>query len=319
MSSWELHLPPDTEEINELYLDEFFRTMYERQEIWYKRFILKQPRPWTKNEVFNKYKFCNVYRELDRTSQWLIKNVIRNEKLSIEEIVFKILVFRVYNKPETFDLIGLPDYKTFDTPKHLKVVTEASKSMKVLNDEAYKINTYMSKGAVWESYTKNFVPAFHKLVPELVKVISKSKDAVDVVNTIMKVHGIGTFFSHECYIDFCYLNKYRKDNLFRFTENDYTNTGPGAIVGMRWLFPSLKSKKELQNATYVLKDIASEYLAKFGDFKYVYWDLDKKQYYCIDIPNIKLSIIEFWACEFNKYRKMKLRLGKQRGVFIPIS
>lgn len=315
MSSWQAHLPPETEEVNEMYLDEFFRTMYERQEIWYKRFILKQSRPWTKNETFSKYKFCNVYRELDRTSQWLIKNVIRNDKLTIEEIIFKILVFRVYNKPETFELIGLPDYKTFDAAKHLKSVREATKSMKVLNDEAYKINTYMSKGAVWESYTVNFIPAFHDLVRELVRIITKAKDAVEVVNTIMKVRGIGTFFSHECYIDLCYLNRYRRDDLFRFNENDYTNTGPGAIVGMRWLFPSLKSKKELMNATVVLKDIAPEYLSKFGDFKYLYWNLDTKKYYCSGKFNLKLHQIEFWLCEYNKYRKMKLKLGKQRSVF----
>lgn len=57
----------------------FFTTMYERQLIWYKRFILKLPRDqWTSDIIFNKYRFTNVYRELDRASQWLLYNIILN-------------------------------------------------------------------------------------------------------------------------------------------------------------------------------------------------------------------------------------------------
>ena len=38
-------------------LKEFFYWMYERQNIWYRRFVAKKERPWTKDKILNEYKF----------------------------------------------------------------------------------------------------------------------------------------------------------------------------------------------------------------------------------------------------------------------
>jgi hypothetical protein len=51
----------------------------ERTEIYKKKEILKLPQPWTEDEVFLKYRFTNVRRELDRESKWLIQNVYYSE------------------------------------------------------------------------------------------------------------------------------------------------------------------------------------------------------------------------------------------------
>ena len=62
----------------------FFEFIYDRQLIWYKKEVLLLPPPWTDDPVLGKYKFCNVYRELDRGSKYLIKTVISNPLLSPE-------------------------------------------------------------------------------------------------------------------------------------------------------------------------------------------------------------------------------------------
>ena len=67
--AWHSLLPDASKEVDEENFKLFFKTMFERQEVWYNRFIKKQPRPWTDDEFFANNKFTNVFRELDRNSQ----------------------------------------------------------------------------------------------------------------------------------------------------------------------------------------------------------------------------------------------------------
>jgi hypothetical protein len=52
----------------------YFRFIYERQLVWYKRHVLKLPPPWTEDEIMQKYKIINMYRQLDRCTIYLLKN-----------------------------------------------------------------------------------------------------------------------------------------------------------------------------------------------------------------------------------------------------
>ena len=51
----------------------------ERQNIFLKK-LNNLPAPWTDDEILRTYKFCNSYRVNDRVSQYLLKNVIYNNK-----------------------------------------------------------------------------------------------------------------------------------------------------------------------------------------------------------------------------------------------
>src|SRR5258706_15228485 len=61
---------------NEEELKDFWYFVQERHNIYYKRFVKKEPKPWTKDRVLRDYFFTNVYRELDRGSLYLIDNII---------------------------------------------------------------------------------------------------------------------------------------------------------------------------------------------------------------------------------------------------
>jgi|GEM_PF-3732016 len=55
--------------LNILLKDEFeryWKYVIEQQRIWYKRFILGEPYPWTYDPILQRYHFCNNYRELDK-------------------------------------------------------------------------------------------------------------------------------------------------------------------------------------------------------------------------------------------------------------
>jgi len=82
--------------------------IFERHNIYKKKEILKLPQPWTDDEVLQRFRFTNVRRELDRESVWLIENISKNECLTTEEKVLWSILFRVWNKSSTLEILQLP-------------------------------------------------------------------------------------------------------------------------------------------------------------------------------------------------------------------
>ena len=107
----------------------------------------------------------------------------------------------------------------------------------------------------------------------------------------------------------------------KFTQNDFTNVGPGAMVGIRLIFPSTPSSLQ-EKRIYDLRDMAEEQL-KLAEIRkgvkmpYLHWDKENKKYYTSGECNITLHQIEMWLCEFQKYWKMLKGVGKQRSKFTP--
>jgi len=107
--------------------------IFERHNIYKKKEILKLPQPWTDDEVLQRFRFTNVRRELDRESVWLIENISKNECLTTEEKVLWSILFRVWNKSSTLEILQLPqalsilDFGEDEIDEMRKFVNEYSK------------------------------------------------------------------------------------------------------------------------------------------------------------------------------------------------
>lgn len=321
---WLKMLPKDIEEVNEDNLNTFFEIMIERQEIWYKKVVLKQPWPWTENKILRDYKYTNVYRELDRASQWMIENVLKDHSLSVKDLVWRIIIFRFFNLPATFEVGGveLPHYDDFD-PEYMwqQVVSLREKGVNPYHTAYLQNLAFLPKPANWngrglfkdEAIINYAFPRIHKKIPELV-VALKTAESPEVLMKIMEqFDAVGGFMSHEFFIDFCYVARYWKKPIMKFDQNDYTNVGPGASLGLRLIFPSLMPKEQ-KRGIYVLRDIAHDWMEKLGEFKYLGWDGEN---YVCPAPNERLTLhqIEMWLCEYSKYWKMQHNVGKQRSRY----
>lgn len=97
--------------------DTYWRFAAERQEAFINRWRGLPP-PWTSDPILREYKFTNAYRASDRVSQYLIKNVIYEGEQSSEELFFRILLFKFFNKIETWELLtgalGTVSYRDYD-------------------------------------------------------------------------------------------------------------------------------------------------------------------------------------------------------------
>ena len=344
--------PDDRLEVYEPYRKLFFETMFERQLIWYKRFILKKPRPWTDNEILRDYKFTNVYRELDRNSQWLIKNIIMDSKLTDKELVWKMMFFRLFNNPETFtfeakdkvlqkkffddrfnsvdDLIsssrwrnGIPDYDEYDVEEFSRFIEGVRRVGQNPFTNAYLVNSGVVKGQSRdEYYTKMVIPELHGKMDEVIDIICCANRPEDIIRYFNSLRAVSDFMSHEFYQDLTYISIYTDRKIMRFDQNDFTNVGHGASVGIRLIFPNLKGVDQ-KSGIYRLRDEANEMLAKISkekgvdSFPFVSWNKKKSCYSVKNDCNITLHQIEMWLCEFQKYWKMMIGDGKQRSLFTP--
>lgn len=84
--------------------------MKERHAIYLRRAEGQRP-PWTNDAVLQQFHFCNVYRELDRTTIW-VRKYIRELWYDSHHLWFALMAARFFNLPSTMKHIiskqGLP-------------------------------------------------------------------------------------------------------------------------------------------------------------------------------------------------------------------
>ena len=324
-------LPKEDLEVYESHLRLFFETMYERMLIWKRRFIENKPRPWTDNKIFRESKFTNVYRELDRNSQWQIKNILLDKTLTPVNLIWKMMVFRFFNNPETFKIgvldmgwkNGIPDWGEYNEEEFSQFIGRIRQSGKNPYTTAYLINSQATPGKPRDyCYTRLVIPTLHKSIPELISKVKKADKPEDIISYLKTLPAVADFIAHEFYQDYTYIPRYTDSKFMKFDQNDFTNVGPGASIGIRLIYPSLKNVTEQKQAIYWLRDLAEEWLTKIGEEKgepmvYLEWDKSKGSYILTEKCNITLHQIEMWLCEFQKYWKMIIGEGKQRSKFVP--
>ena len=122
--------------------DTYWRFAAERQRIFFRR-VHQQPAPWTDDPVLQLHKFTNAYRASDRASQYLIRRVIYRDDLPGDppEVVFRILLFKIFNRIETWELfertLGPITYSDFSFKAYDKVLTKAMKQGESIYSAAY--------------------------------------------------------------------------------------------------------------------------------------------------------------------------------------
>jgi hypothetical protein len=86
-----------------------------RHQIYQRRFIDRLPPPWTNDKVLLEWKFCNVFRELDPGSRFVIEELIpklqQKNNVTAADYILNMLVYRTFNRIDSFRALitGLGD------------------------------------------------------------------------------------------------------------------------------------------------------------------------------------------------------------------
>lgn len=108
-----LHLP-----LNEDVFRTFFQYAHDRHDVFLKRQQGKTQDEWTNDPVLCSTKFANIYRVLDRGTQYVLTQVVQDGPQDLEEVCFRIFLFRSFARISTYEVIksalgGPPTLKSF--------------------------------------------------------------------------------------------------------------------------------------------------------------------------------------------------------------
>lgn len=272
--------------------DLYWYFAYERNNIFIKK-NKNLDSPWTNDEILQNYKFCNSYRVNDRVSQYLLKNVIYNgKKYSKEDMVIRIILFKIFNKEETWELLlekfGDITYESFDFNNY-------SKYLDLLHKEGIKIynDAYIScanKAFGYDRKHNNHLALINKIFKidkAHIKII-KSKTMKEAFEILKSYPLIGNFIAYQLVTDINY------SDVVNWREDEFTVAGPGSKRGIDKCFIDRGSCSYEDIIKYMFENQEKEFKRLGLKFE----KINGRKLQLIDCQNI--------FCELDKYCRIKI-------------
>lgn len=293
-----------------LYLYEFITQRYQ---IHLKKDVLKETPPWTTDQVLRDFRFTNIRREHDKESKWVIEHITSNPELSYEDKLLNVILFRLYNKHETAELISMP-FKFSETPdwnpEWYRGLFEAAlvedPERVFFTGAFYTIGMKNTlKKVTKEDYAPIRILKFIKILIDtgLVDTIKACLNQEEVYKELISYDGIGGFLGYQFYVDMTYIKE------FPFSENEFTVAGPGCVRGLNYLFKN-RDGMSYEECLFWLRDnldrLFAKVLKKDWNPKELFWDLSEEDR-CFNVMSL-----ENCFCELSKYIRAKEGTGRPR-------
>ena len=215
--------------------DSYWRFAVERQKIFYRR-ALGHPQPWTDDPVLRTYKFTNAYRASDRVSQFLIRHVIYRDDLpdTPAEVVFRILLFKLFNKIETWRLLehelGALSFETYRFADYDRILSNAMARGARIYSAAYIMppgRTAFGRPAKHQNHLKLLELMLADQLPDKLAAARTMQAGFELLRSYPT---IGDFLAYQFVTDINY------SPLTNFSEMEFVIPGPGARDGLRKCF-----------------------------------------------------------------------------------
>lgn len=269
--------------------DTYWKFAAERQEIFFRK-AANCPPPWTTDSILLKYKFTNAYRASDRVSQYLIRNVIYKHKMRTEDLFFRIILFKLFNKIETWELLEEEfetlNYSEYSFEYYDHVLTEALAAGKSIFSSAY----IMPSGKSSYGYAKKHRNCL-KLLETMMQdeLPSRICDHTSMREAFLELKSyplLGDFLAYQFVIDINY------SEIVDYSENEFVVPGPGAKDGVHKCFSNLGGLNE----TDVIRLMTDRQEQEFERLDIQFKSLWSRPLQLIDCQNL--------FCEVDKYSRL---------------
>lgn len=269
--------------------DTYWRFAGERQSIFFKRANENRP-PWTADVILNLFKFTNAYRVTDRVSQYLIKEVIYNGDQSPNEVFFRILLFKLFNKIETWKSLtkklGEIRHDNYNYKDYNKVFEGIKQKGEPIYSGAYIMASGRSKFGYAFKHQNHLMLLESMLKDGLPNKIQHFRTMKELYDELTKYATIGPFLAYQFATDINY------SNLTQFSEMEFVKAGPGAKDGIRKCFSDLGDYSEED----IIEMMAENQEREFNRLGIDFQDLYGRPLQLIDCQNI--------FCEVDKYSRV---------------
>ncbi len=282
-------------------LSRFWDFVTERQNVWHRRFALKEKPPWTDDPIIGKNRFTNVYRRLDPGTVYA-ESIIKTPA-SRQDRLFNLLLYRLIGKKETHAALGFQQVASF-SPEHLM---ETLRAIAERGDApftgAYMVSGYAQMGGADkpENVARLFAD-IQRIMPRISERLLSARTMEDAFGVLRSIPGFGDFLAYQVLVDATYDVDGKR--LLDIDPESWAKAGPGAKRGIRILVPDAKTADEL-DIMKALRDMQVKLLVprKFpfkGDGS----------------PEpLSLSDIQNCLCEYRKYVKIGEGTGRGRRAY----
>lgn len=267
--------------------DTYWRFAKMRQDVFMQRVLGAHP-PYTTDPVLSVHRFTNAFRASDRVSQYLIKNVLYQGEQTVNEVFFRAMLFKIFNRIDTWEVLnarlGFPSWKDYSFEKYAKVLDSVMDSKQTLYSAAYIMPSpafgsprkHRNHLRLLEFMMKNKLPTK----------IANAKHLSEVFSLLLDCPSLGAFLAFQFTIDLNY------SSIVDFPESQFVVAGPGAKDGIRKCFADTDGLTEAE-VIHAVTEMAEDQFDRLGlSFK----NLWGRALQPIDCQNL--------FCEVDKYARV---------------
>ena len=267
----------------------YWKFASERQEIFFKR-CMGETGPWTVDPILQDYKFTNVYRACDKTSQYLIREVIYTGDQSPNELLFRILIFKTFNKIETWRWLlrnlGEVTWRSFDFDLYDQILKEAKHFLGSIYSGAYIMASASSFFGHKLKHRNHLLLIKSIIEGDTAQKVQMAMTMEEVFNILRSYPSIGDFLAYQYATDINY------SELTDFSETEFVQAGPGARDGIRKCFKDYGDFDEED----IIKLVCDEQEQSFHSRELNFQNLWGRPLQFIDCQNL--------FCEVDKYSRV---------------
>lgn len=250
-------------------IEGFFEFVHERHNIWKQRVELRQPPPWTGDEILSQWRFTNIFRELDRGTIWAQRNIIakwRAGSLStprrpeecfaeyrireVADLIWYLGVYRFVNRVETFESLVLPTMHPEEVLNFIDGCGKLLESGKKVFTGAHQLFP-VKKGATHLQQLHHNLLSLTECSRTLARAALQCGDVpTQFLPVAMCVDGFGQFRAAEVAKDLAYANINDA-----FHPDAWISPGPGCMKGVAHIMGWERSTaSEAEEIARILRD-----------------------------------------------------------------
>lgn len=288
---WNKHasyVPTDeaSSNIDQVLLKNIVSFASERMVIWDKK-VKNQSKPYTLDPILANYRFCNIYRELDRQTIQIHQDLL-SLKPDFDLWLLNLCFHRFVCRPETVIKVG---HLSFDENQNKELMNRLLDLERPKYGTAYIFPISVIQNSDYNSREKFFCLYLPKIIPKVATLINEFKDETvkAALEKILPIFGYNfRFHWTEILIDIAYQFPTKVD-LFK----DF-HIGPGAM-------PTLKKLGKDEDLDLVLNALANS-----APLDFPYLRFNGKPVF------LSAENWEGISCEYRKYTNLLAGAGRRR-------
>jgi len=295
----------------------FIELAAERQRIYcYK--TLGFARPYTQDKQFDTWFFCNVFRDQDKVTKWIVENVCK-PYADMDNLWRKVILARRLSRISSLEAVqkagGFADIsKAKPILKYLVAVGEP-----IITNAFVMGIPDPSLGDNKVDYMFNLIEFYWQegILPDALKTNSVEK----VTRALMKAPNMGGFLSYEVATDFTYTRYLRNATDLK----TWANPGPGCVRGLNVLCNGHEDIGiDKRNTLPIMRELLARWQEYCTQDKVDQWVQSVKStqekgkgFWLSGFPalfvrdsfsrflSLSMREVEHWLCEFDKHERTR--------------